>query len=724
MYKVLLLKKRKVVKGKIVLLILFLFLFCTNYSMAQRVTLKGKDFYLGNEKFYPMAVNYGIDGVYNQGSLFISPHLSYGTDNDYECSNLSLCATDIQADFNQIAGMGFDTVRIVGLAPGFNLNSSNLGVTFKDIFPHQNPTHIIPLNPSNPSDLNMQSLLLFYDKILELANATSPHPLKVILLVKGDSTQLNSIEVNLRTAFLTRVSSYLNNSSNSNALLAYDLMNEPCYNVNPVKTKQEACSIISTWYDAIKVNAPNHLVTIGGHGVEDVFSFDPSILKLDFYSLHCYPSFQSHEDRTDPSIQELARKRTANSLYWMQQASVIPWIIGETGFVANHSSIISPGLNGTLNDQGDYVTYSLNATCNCGGSGYSWWQYQDVYWGDPGQDFIGLLKRAHVPSPAAEKQPAVNIFRYYTPQVTTPCPVDYNPTFDANKLYYNSWQHPPKPGYEIARYVKDQDGNPIKDAAVSVWTKTNTGVYPMCITHTDVNGYFKAIPAPPSVQNYDAKIVSIWVSTAGADAYKSVWNTNGTSVPSTVYLNKIKDNVIVDGETVASGQYETYTGRKSLTVSNTTVQSGGNATFTSQQSITLLPGFTVEAGGEVSIYITPPDCNDMSSFQMQSIDNNSILKNEQEMKSTEPSFEKDLSESYISIFLTPANDTLTILLHSNDTDAVLNHIKLCDELEQELISISINAKTYTMDVSMYFQRIYFVEAKDKTNTYYQKLIIQ
>jgi hypothetical protein len=733
-YNVLLLKNRKVMKGK--MLLLFLFLFGAFYCMSQPVTLKGKDFYVGNTKFYPVVMNFSVTGVDDNGNYFLSADNGYGATNSYECSNMSDCSDQLLAHFNYLVGIGFNTVRIVGIAPHY---SSQIGFAFR-FKPKTNPgaNPLVEMNPTDSSDPIMVTILPFYSKILEIADSAS---LKVILLLKEDKTAMDDTEIELRRVFLEIIASYINNSNYRDALLAYDLINEPDYHDSVYKTKQKACEIISTWYDAIKANDPRHLITIGNCGLDDIWSYDPSILKVDFNSLHYYPEYsvKPYEDLNLSSIQQKMRDRTINDLYWFNQASIVPWIIGETGFTARKDAGINDGLSGTLNDMGDFVSHSLNNTCNCGAGGYSWWQYQDLDWGIWGKPSSGLLEHKDMP-PSAEKQPAVNIFKNYTPQITAPCPVDYSPAFDESKLYYNRYGYTASSNKKITSYVKDQNGNPIKDAVVRVCTHFGNEIiqgipvwrYDEYYTHTDVDGKFTAIPCPTRYGFIDSsqmptsqtEIYGIRVSAAGAEVLEYNW---WQTTLNPIVLNKIKDDVEVSGETVSNGQYKTYTGRKSLTVSNTTVHSGGNAAFTSQQSITLLPGFSIAAGGEASIYIAPPDCNELSSFQMPQ---KSMLYSPKDTKKSsgteniELSFEKDFSESSVSVFPNPTNNTATIQLHSNDKDASLSFIKLYDMFGKLILSQPANEKSYIIDVSIYSKGVYFVEIKDKTKTYYQKLVIQ
>ncbi|MCL2291409.1 MAG: T9SS type A sorting domain-containing protein [Bacteroidetes bacterium] len=733
-------------KNKIIILFLLLLFTC---GMAQQVTIKGKDFYMGNEKFYPVVMNFSVNVVNNNGNYYLSADHGYGPTNFYECSNTIDCSAQLLEHFNYLASIGFNTVRIVGLNPHYRPKYTSLdGLNFlvkNPLSPIGNSW--IHLELSNPSDPTLLTALSAYDKILELADAAS---LKVILLMKGEKTHWDDTEVELRKTFLEVVASHLHNSNYSSALLAYDLVNEPDYHIefdNVItfpKTKQQACEIISTWYDAVKTNAPHHLVTIGNCGMDDIFSFDPSILKVDFNSLHYYPRFKPYENKADPNTQELARQRTLNDLYWFNQASIVPWIVGETGFRAR----ATPGnheMDGTLNDMGDFVTYSLNSVCNCGGSGYSWWQYQDLNWGVWGGCSFGLLEHGAVP-PTAEKQPAVDNFRNYVPGVTGICPVDKSDLFDETKTYYNLYKYTAPDNLKLTRHVVDQDGTPIRDAVVRVATFLGKDSVVMIIngmpkdttvdrwsayyTHTDVNGKFIAIPCTTQYgftgkpQNIIPEIHDLRISAAGAEV-KSYDNNIWVIIPDTIKLNKIKDNVIVSGETVLSGHVKIYKGRKSLTVLNTTVNPGAWVDFTSQKSITLLSGFTASAGSSiVNIYIAPPDCNDLafqsSKKSISLVPKNNIpeIEKPEELKEIMLSFENNTFKNYISVFPNPANGTVTIQFYSNITDASLSHIKLYDIFGRTIFTISPNCTSYLLDVSKYSKGVYFIEAKDKTSTYY------
>ncbi|MDR2085293.1 MAG: T9SS type A sorting domain-containing protein [Bacteroidales bacterium] len=709
-----------VIKISLIIIVMFTSL----HLICQNITLQGKHFYLEGEKFYPMAVNYIVENILHDDNYFLSPTHCYRT-NDYECNSPQTCSTQIEEDFAYIAGMGFNTVRIMGVSPDYYPDKGLWSLVYHTA---DTITDTLIVNPGDPSDPAMDFILRECDNILELANSTTP-PLKIIFVMTGRKTTFDDTEINLWSSYHAAFATRIRNSPHGDALLAYDLINEPGDNMKNIinnMSKQDACNIVSSWYDNIKTHDPDHLITFGNFNMEDIFVFDHSMLKVDFNSYHYYPRFRPYEDLSDPIVQEKMRVRTANHLYWINEVSIVPWIIGETSFSAKNNIEIS--YFGTLDDQGDYVSYTLDAVCNCGGSGFSWWQYQDVYWDSAEHKYVGLLKLGFNPGPLAEKQPAVDYFRNYIPVITGECPVDYSPVFDANKIYYNVYGHPSSPG-EFSRHVADQDGNPIKDAVVTVWTKLAENVYPIYYTHTDVNGYFTAIPAPAYLPEHTmSKIVGIKVSAAGASVYYKWAPENiGIEIPDTIILTKIKDNISVTGESVSNGQTKDYKGWRSLTVSNTNINPGGNAVFTSAKNITLLPGFSADAGSLVSMYIAPYDCEEWEPLKSKSMlhvykeDSGGFYETEKSI-TVEFITGETVMDNYLNIFPNPANAMVTIQLYSNNGESFIESVKLYDVSGKVFLNKQMHESSYIVDISLYPKGIYVLEVKDGIKTYYEKLI--
>jgi hypothetical protein len=150
-----------------------------------------------------------------------------------------------------------------------------------------------------------------------------------------------------------------------------------------------------------------------------------AVLNLDFFSFHIYPNIRKFDqNRVDSMNQAKYKLRYLNEMFWYNLNSSRPWMIGETGFSA------APGLNtanlidknklfGNKINQKDFANYSLESACNCGGSGYSYWEFQDVFDYPPNTDqyyhcWYGLLNRAR-PLP-----PLSNLYNtYYVKEFAT-----------------------------------------------------------------------------------------------------------------------------------------------------------------------------------------------------------------------------------------------------------------------------------------------------------------
>jgi len=99
-------------------IIMFIFV---SVARSQYVTLEGRQFKDENgEDFYPVVCNYIVDVVNTDhldfSTTHLSPEHSWGTGNDYECTNCTNCDQQLINDLRQIISMGFNTVRIMGMS--------------------------------------------------------------------------------------------------------------------------------------------------------------------------------------------------------------------------------------------------------------------------------------------------------------------------------------------------------------------------------------------------------------------------------------------------------------------------------------------------------------------------------------------------------------------------------------------------------------------------------
>lgn len=362
------------------------------------VTLKGRQFYdQQGVPFFPMVMNYHVELTHdnpNNPQYKIIRSTIYGTagcvlEGGYTFND---CETSLAQDFAKMKQMGFNTIRLVGaLSPNRNDNGAlgfhTLSGSFSDL----------SINPSSFCN-NKQTIgldapytnadaQLFFNLVKHFMDVADSSNMKVILLCADGSGSYTNGSGNIvyypdrgssltdaqdYAAFLHQLALAINSKP---ALLAYDLYNEPNYSWylpgrNMDKNKQTVCDYFALWYDAIKAADPNHLITIGGTDYSDVFHWDTGVMKLDFVSVHYYP------ERDKPYETE----RLINQHHWFTEALGKPWIVGETGFSSSGESCLIPYLDGDNAAQLVFMQAILPSVRDCGGSGFSWWEFQDKHW--------------------------------------------------------------------------------------------------------------------------------------------------------------------------------------------------------------------------------------------------------------------------------------------------------------------------------------------------------
>jgi len=706
-------------------------------ASGQFVTVEGKQFKLNGNNFYPRMLNYGIDPIkFTDGTRYISASHTYGDSICFECSDKSSCNLQLDTDFKRIRSMNFNAIRMCGPGPIYDPGTKQLYFHFIPI--DFNGRDSILINPLDTNDMGMSTILPLYDSILSIA---SKDTLKVMFIIRGWNSLLDSTEVRVIDQFLNRLSTHFATSQYNEALFAYDLMNEPAYSIVPrdsTKTKQQACEIISTWYNTIKSKDTHHLVTMGGSGKADVYSFDPAVLKLDFITLHYYPEFQKYENRTSSDTQQIMRERSINELYWMQQNCPIPWMIGETGFSASKNFTTYDGLDGTLADQDSFAIVSLRAACNCGASGYSWFDYQDRKFHNIGasgfgSDYVGLLELwSGYPNIPPDFKPAAQEFRNFTWGVTGPCPVSYSALYDPEKLYYNPGRHPYNPvqgGRIITGRVIDQDGNPIRDALIIAHTLIDTTGYvtDVHVTHSDSIGHFEVIPYDWIGPDYNGQIVNIKISATGANVKNYGWKYN--PIPQDTIecrLQRVDYNydTQTSGHHVTAGTTKSYRGYNTLTASDITVENTAVAEFIAPQGVTINGEFTAELGSDVYIYCaaTVPDC---SEFPYPVMLKNSKATSENTENETKNEMEVDpaLPSNSLFIFPNPSNGVFTVQLNGslNEEQSEINVFNIYG---REVFSKPMETGYKILDLSSLPKGIYYIQITNAKKTFNRKIIFE
>lgn len=751
------------------------------------IKLEGKQFKDGNgNNFFPMVMNYSAilacDNASNPSGFKAIRDYQIGTT---ECLldpitryNWNNCDMSIEDDFEKIKEMGFNAVRFILCPTHVNTMSSPGGFTMKavefrmDVANNGNdnamcksPRFDLTLGPTDYSTQNAQTYFNIISHILDLASA---HDIKIILLCSNGSGDAfpdrgsNLAESNDYAAYLSALATALKDKP---ALLAYDLFNEPTYQAfNSAKKmdipKETICQYVGTWYDAIKAADPHHLVTLGCIDIVDVFYWDPGVMKIDFVSMHPYPF---PEKNFLPANSSITRERILNGMAWFTHALQKPWILGETGLNTNNVPCLQPYMWGNNNDQKTYLTEVLNASRDCGSSGFSWWTFQDAHaycippdfcnptcsycndWagtcghnsdGSVNQEFMDALKEkvqfnygglleysdpdnsGHYNS--AFDKPAVAVMQAFDPNAGAACVA---PT--AN--YYNPHQYPSS-SHTINGFVRDINGIPIKDAVIySRTTITPPSPDPPFMrleyTFTDANGIFQMIPAPD--QDAPTSIDDVHIAGYGTEKIyrKPALNNKFYFLKRTV----MDYDLSITNTTLNIFDVRQYQAFNSITASDVSIHLGAISDFTARGEIHLLSDFEAKQGSEVHIYSSEPfsDCADYSGYLAEwPSNNNSRAADNPPVPEIELTFRKKYVPNSVSIFPNPAHDKVTITLNSNDKNEVIRSIFIYDYLGRKSTTINPNSNTFVLDLSEQPKGVYFFLINDSVSQFKQKIIIQ
>ncbi|MBK7573196.1 MAG: carboxypeptidase regulatory-like domain-containing protein [Bacteroidetes bacterium] len=392
------------------------------------VSMKDGAFFLHEKPFYPVCINYVAALRSDSINYWAAPIPDYGPEGNITYFSKDSSLAILKADFEMIKQMGFNSIRITHIGE-VNIEDTSKGLVFiKSYYKNETETKIIFKDNETYS-----KYLTALDELIALAEKSG---LKVILLVKLHDEVKSSFD------HLEKVMKHFESDS---TIFAYDLFNEPLYFDKIVRDKKDVIKISKRWQKFFREHAPNHLSTIGLTGIREVFEWDPNILSFDFISFHPY---------------EYEPNQFLNELYWYGKYVTVPWIIGETSFPAENDSV-------KYEDQNKFAIKTLDQTCNCGGIGYSWWQYKDVKWGSYHSDYMGILNWKN--TTVNEKgnvvfgtvKPLENVFKTYLPKKNSGnCILPDN--------YYNYSGYKDHLCYGT---ILDESDNPIEGAVIMVWNK-------------------------------------------------------------------------------------------------------------------------------------------------------------------------------------------------------------------------------------------------------------
>ena len=632
--------------------------------MAQSVKLEGRTFKIDGQEFYPRVMNVAVDVACNTNDattgLYWSMGHNYGVppNGGIDCTDPTSCRADIVAAFQKVVAMGFNTVRLVAMGP--ELRGTNGGEFYINV--RHNSSAPPDGDAWPPYTLMLEESANFhgpiaddhFQRLRDLLAIANDAGLKVILLCQGSPAGSGwSAAWDWNAA--ERVAGYLSRLADElvddPALFAYDLHNEPHWTNQGFRdrNKNEVCAMTSLWYDAIKANDPNHLVTLGNSAFEDLYAWEPNVMKLDFVSFHVYPDMYPQDGYSFDGI----LNRVKAKVYWYSQGSPMPFIIGETGFSAeasfddhwvdpgqqqiNHLDAVAahhapPWMNGSEVQQATYAEETMDATREYFGSGFSWWEFQNSDAGslsDPAGDYLAkfysLLKYGDVNQSWYDKL-AVNTMSTY---VLPPPPVTENVWYPDN---YDRGRFDGSHGsgaFVRDINLRDQNDSPIRNAVV--WQKisyvTPAGVDAFAIDNWfptyDEGVIVRAGPTYPATQEYPAMHeLEIYVPGGKMHKYNSIWEPASDLQ---MHREELLFKDYVWNVVVPVGEVAVYGAWSWLVLLNTVYEgngeTGGTGEIRSRDLIELRDGFHAEFGSAVHIHNDAvwPDCSstNLSTLQLE-----------------------------------------------------------------------------------------------------------
>ena len=736
-------------------------------SLAQYVSLEGRQFKLNGTDFYPVICNYGFAATFNTGgAYYMSPNNSYGEgfscagcdplpNYDFDNNSQNDCITQIHNELTRIRDMGFNAIRTYGLAP-FKSDPNKAGVigfnvkAFENIHPIWNSTtQLIPITPTpyaydNSLNTNVQLLFSWYDMIFQEAQTCG---LKVLLDVVYDDIAAHPTNV---TDYADYLMALADRYKNNTTLMAYVVIEEPSYNLyNVGHTKQEICNITTQWYDAIKSKDQNHLITMGGSYVLDALEWDPGVMKLDFYCPHIYPDFKDYENYSITNSFD----RVLGNLLWITNNSPMPWVIGETGFSAyddyyynpSHTpqTISSPAVNGTISEQATYGQFILDAVRNTNGSGISWWNFEH-WWGSnlPQEDGLGLLRHGPLTDPNIEK-PVTQAFRNYP--VPPPNPVSVNTPSNYNNPY-NLISSP----YTYTGTVLDEaTSNGVKDALIFAWIyfyETNpippyAPIYKEAFVYSigDGNGNFTLHTANPNAITNDPfffpfiiKKIGITTASAERETY-GIWGINplpgNNIINCNLKLSPFNFDLQVSNEIIdVSNSPRNYKGWNTLAVSDVSVLTGGISDMKAKKEVSIQSEFHAEAGSEVHIYCEPSifsDCSvDVNGFLRMANNSTTETNSSYSEKEIEIDFSPKTTYTYVELKPNPNSGIFTVEIKTNHQETLKNQIRVINLLGNIIYQTEMTENISALNLSSIAKGIYYVQIRNQFSSFNQKIIIQ
>ncbi len=739
------------------------------YAQSPFVTIEGRKFMVDGQEFYPRALNYRFEFASNildstdPDELYLTPAGVYDKmiGSLYECNTPALCNADLQVHFAKLTSMGFNTIR-AWATPEFRRNGSNTSLISLQVNHNAGnewaPSYFIDFSsPLYEDPISIR----YFDLIRNLLDQAQFAGIKIILLCQRSNADagvgylpLNVIDnqeiIDLYSTYLARLASEL---AEHPALLAYDLMNEPKWGELSeldlmFRPKAEICSITTQWYDALKSNDPNHLVTLNGANIEDLDSWDPSAMKLDFYSPHIYPKPELYQDYNINS----AFNRIKDVLYWLGKTCPMHYMIGETGFSAeddtqdpsdfftgpdnqhlsaNINFHSPPYMDGSEAEQASFAHTSMFYTRRYLGSGYSWWEFQNhrsanlgtaaIYPGQYLGNFYGPLKYGNEgglglgpPWDVENRWRDKDVVAEFEQFNLLPPPS----SLIGQPPNYLNWGELANAPLNTAWYLIDQFGEPIQEAIA----ECRYDYYYTSNNHfaQNIQGYMvpnatgKLVLRGLAIPGQYVSLIKVKLKILGAPtvSYQNFsWPANESTV--TYPREYMKFDAVVDPLTIGIGDYRDVKGWNTVIASNTLIEGngtiGGSADFHARSSIHAANEFHAEWGSEVHLWTeqTFSNCSNPVLHRPIPINGNTDGIATSTRKQNGPSdallqFAKPIVEQ-ATVYPNPCRDMVVISVTSADAQ-----FNLYDAFGRLLVSQTIKDHLLSVNMREYRPGLYVV----------------
>ena len=393
----------------------FIIIVATNKEF---VSIKENKFSLNDKEFYPVTINYIVGLQTNGKEFWVTPGKEYTLDKNRGFNGKEKSLLDFKADMELIKSIGFNSVRIVRIGE-VSIDQDYMDeLSFSAAINKDRDSSFVLTN-------NEYNYHKYFDAIEEMLSILDEAGLKAVFLTRMLPHSSSTLDHLGRLAYRFQ---------NNETIFAYDLFNEPLYFDSKQRNKESVYYEVAVWDSVFNANDKNHLTTIGLEGIREVFEWDPNILKVDFISYHPY---------------EYEPEQVRNEIYWYGKYTNKPWVIGETAIPADNDSV-------TYDEQRLFAEKTLKQTRNCGGAGYSWWQFKDVEWIKYHASFLGVVTKKN------KVKSVANAFKNYNSNA-----LNKDSCF-CLKNYYNYTNNDV---FRLSGVLLDSNQNPIEGGVIIAWNE-------------------------------------------------------------------------------------------------------------------------------------------------------------------------------------------------------------------------------------------------------------